>query len=455
MQLLQKESVLEQELQTLQEALGEVLEIGDIELDELGNSEYLDENTATHYNQFFRQMIALENRESAMDSHAIVSTADIYGNIIYANDLFCEINGMAREELVGQNHRIVASGVHPRSFFTQMWETISQGETWHGEICNRTPAGKMYWVAATIMPFMGKDGLPEKYISVRTEITAQKNLELQLAQERLFLENVMYSLNEGVLVVDTNGRCVFMNPYAENLLGWQMYEAKDQALDIVMPLFLDNAATGHIKECQLIQKISSCQVFAWDENENLYLSNRQGKKIPIAASFTPLSQEEGKSNYVITLRDITARKEYQAAILQAKEAAENASQARASFLANMSHEIRTPMNAIIGFSEALLDSPLDSSQRRQLTTVRQAGHSLLRLLNEVLDMAKLEKGAVALEITDFSLRQICQLVVDTQRLAATKKGLTLTLHYPADVPDFFKGDALRLQQILLNLLSNA
>ena len=126
----------------------------------------------------------LDARDRALDDHAIVSVTDLQGTILYANRKFSEVSGYANDELVGQNHRILKSGIHGADFYEDMWSTISGGKTWHGEIANRRKNGSMYWVMSTIVPVLGADGLPRQYIAIRTDITEQKLTAEKLAKAR-------------------------------------------------------------------------------------------------------------------------------------------------------------------------------------------------------------------------------------------------------------------------------
>lgn len=118
-----------------------------------------------------RQGIELAQQQQVLDAHSIVSVADVDGYITYVNDRFCEVSGYRREELLGQNHRIVRSGEHSDEFYAQLWATISAGKAWHGIVCNQRKDGSLYWVDSTIQPFLDAKGRPEHYISVRTDIT--------------------------------------------------------------------------------------------------------------------------------------------------------------------------------------------------------------------------------------------------------------------------------------------
>lgn len=153
--------------------------------------------------------------------------------------------------------------------------------------------------------------------------------------------------------------------------------------------------------------------------------------------------------------DIQERKDLEAAWHQAQDEAAAAAAARTALLANVGHEIRTPLNAIIGFSEIVLKTSLDALQREHVYKVRQAAHTLLKLVNDVMDVARLDRGTLSLDLAAFSLRALAHEALQAQRATADKKGLVLHLDAPDALPEQFEGDAARLRQALDKLLDNA
>ncbi|MBB1273282.1 MHYT domain-containing protein [Psychromonas sp. SR45-3] len=169
------------------------------------------------------------------------------------------------------------------------------------------------------------------------------------------------------------------------------------------------------------------------------------------------SKDENSEDYFLDgfIMDITDRKKMESALIAEKEKAEQAAATRAAFLANMSHEIRTPMNAIIGFSDILLDEELSIHQRKQLNTINQSAKSLLHILNDILDSAKLDKGKFQLEYRDFSLVEEVDSVVSTLWLQAQHKNLDINLNIEKNIQRFYHGAPDRLRQVLTNLIGNA
>ena len=163
----------------------------------------------------------------------------------------------------------------------------------------------------------------------------------------------------------------------------------------------------------------------------------------------------GKDKFAVLFRDITERKQYESKLIEAKESAENAAKSKQQFLSNMSHEIRTPMNAIIGFTNVLLKSKLDQAQEEYLKAIKVSGDALLVLINDILDLAKVDAGEMTFEQIPFNLATSLSAMLKLFDLKIKEKNLELAIQFDTAIPEIISGDPVRLRQIILNLVANA
>ena len=280
------------------------------------------------------------------------------------------------------------------------------------------------------------------------DITERERAEesLRVSQRKLALHIEQTLL--GVIEWDMEFRAREWNPAAEAIFGY----SRDEALGRhAAELILRESARSEIESVwqELVHQAGG----QFNTNENV---TKDGRKILCEWVNTPLTDDSGDVVGVMSLaRDITERRQAEELRI-AKEAAERASAAKSTFLANMSHEIRTPMNAILGFSQLMRrDKGLSERQRQQLDTINSSGEHLLALINDVLEMSKVEAGRISVNPTAFSLQSLLDEMSSLFGLRAEAKGLELRVIHSDDLPRFVVTDENKLRQILVNLLGNA
>jgi len=248
----------------------------------------------------------LEFQKFALDQHSIVSIADNSGKISYANTKFAEISQYSREELLGQDHRILNSGYHPAEFFKEMWQTISRGEVWHGEIRNRRKDGSCYWVQSTIVPLIDDEGKPQSYVSIRSDITARKEVDERLERQRAFYERISETLGEGLYVQDANGRCIYMNSEAEKLLGWLRADFIGMPVhDTIHRQTADGQALS-AGDCPIMRGVKEKGNASF--NDQVFV-RKDGSVFPVALVSKASYNDQGKmETLVVAFQDISERK---------------------------------------------------------------------------------------------------------------------------------------------------
>ncbi len=513
---------------------------------------------------------------TTLNLHAIVSVTDHAGCITELNDAFCASTGYAREELLGQNHRIVNSGVQTHAFWADMWKTISSGMPWRGQVCNRAKDGSLYWVDALIAPFIGGDGQIEKYISIRTDITANKQAEEALRWSQSLMQMMSSSSPLAFLVVDNrNDNILYFNhrfceiwgiEHLEERMGRGELKNNDIIPDCLpmladIPAFAascaplqdeanritleDEIAFTHSRTIRrystqirdaddryfgrfyIFEDVTEHRrheaeakrnadllrgsidalddAFAvFDPQDRLVLFNKPYRDLyPLCADllvagstfeqiiragaerghyvnvvgnvdewvvqrmavhrqphsrlmqpfsdgrFLKVTERRMADGHTVGYRvDVTE-------LVQATRVAEQASLAKSQFLANMSHEIRTPMNVILGMLTLLRKTALTQRQADYAAKSDGAARALLGLLNDILDFSKIETGKMTLDPHPFAVEQLLGDLSVILSASVGSKPVEVLFDIDPALPRYLVGDAMRLQQVLINLGGNA
>ncbi len=277
----------------------------------------------------------------------------------------------------------------------------------------------------------------------------QRERELAKHQKELSrLSTVAQLASDSIIVTDPEARIIWTNAAFGKMTGYTLDEVKGRKPSQIL--------NGPETDPQTIAEISRHLRHGEKYRTEILNYTKSGEKIWVETHLVPVRDVQGQVSMVIGVeRDITKNKQRERELANAKLAAEKADQAKSEFLANMSHEIRTPMNGIIGMAELLADHPLPAEQKQNVDLIRSSSKALLKIINDILDLSRLESGKVVVSDEDFELRSCIEDAVDLIRSAARDKGLEIRLEISDDIPTVVRADDGRLRQIFLNLVGNA
>ena len=288
-------------------------------------------------------------------------------------------------------------------------------------------------------------------ISVSTvrDVTARKRAEEETRRTKALLDSIVQNLPTAVFLKDVEGfRYVLLNRAWEELYGLSAADVIGKRAHDVFPKNEADRFDTQDRETLALRGLLTIP-------EQTVSTTQKGMRV-LHTKKLPIYDEDGNARYILAIsEDITERKKAESALIEAREAAEQASRAKSEFLANMSHEIRTPINGIMGMTELTLNTDLTPEQYEYLEAVRVSADSLLKVINNVLDFSKIEAGKLEMIDIEFDLRDVVGDTMTMLSVQAHQKGLELLYEIPVDVPEILIGDPCRIRQIIVNLVGNA
>ena len=410
----------------------------------------------------FRKQVELKLRiaAAAFESQESMVITDANSVILQVNKAFTESTGYTTDEVVGQKMNLLHSGIHDKAFYDAIWECIERNGSWQGEIWDQRKNREHYLNWATITAVKGEDGVISNYVGTHIDITQRKRNETEL----LKLASALEQSSESVIITNLDAEIEYVNAAFLRNSGYSREEVMGQN-----PRFLKSGKT----QSQSYHAMWDALLHGRLWQGEFINKNKDGTERVKLATISPLTQANGDiTHYVDVMVDITEKKRIDLeldqhrhhlealvasrtkALESALSLADSANQAKSAFLANMSHEIRTPMNAIIGLTYLLQKSTLSAEQSRKLQQIEQSSQHLLSIINDILDLSKIEAHQMQLEQTDFALGSLLDHICSLVSHQVQAKAVTITVDC-GDVPAWLRGDYIRLRQALLNYVSNA
>lgn len=395
---------------------------------------------------------SLRHQKFALDQHSIVSVTDIKGTIIYVNDLFCKISGYAAAELIGKNHRILNSGTHPTELFQDMYRSIAAGKTWHAEICNRNKQGNLYWVQSSMTPYIDqKTGKVVEYISIRTDITAQK----QIQHEQNLLLAIIEAAPQFIATATPEGRVTHLNPAGRRMMGFSTEE----------DLGTTRIADYHPQwagKMVLEQAIPTAMRTGTWVGETA-LTTRDGREIPIMQTIFCHRESDGKISQLSTIAsDLSQRNQMEKEAIALREQVTQATKMESvgHLTAGIAHDFNNILGAMLGYAELskmMLGNPLPGANEKiqhYQEMILTSGNRAKELILQMLTFSRIsekdpDKNNVPVIYLAPVLKEVTSLLRSTIPSTIELNCSIETDHAKARI------HPVQLHQILLNLGVNA
>ena len=391
-----------------------------------------------------RRMLA-RALESAGECISITDTED---RLLYVNQAFLRTYGYEERELIGRHIGMVRSARTPTEAQHEVLPATLAG-AWEGELWNRAKDGREFPISLATSAVFDEQGKRIALVGIARDISERKQAEQALRNSQEKFRQLAENMRAVVWMVPlAAGETPYVNPAYERIWGRSCESIRQNPMswmDAVHPDDLEQARQRFAAELE-----------GKPGEAEFRIRTPGGQEKWIWDRAFPIRDEAGKLVRIVGIsEDVTERKLRQAELIRSREAAEAANLAKSRFLANMSHEIRTPMNGVLGMIQLLLESDLNSEQQRYADVAQTSGWALLSLIDDILDLSKIEARKMSLEKLAFRPRRIIEEVVQLLRVQADAKGLAFDWRVSPEVPSLLAGDAKRLRQVLTNLCSNA